>query len=184
MSDGFLGGVETTPEKTPEPVEAAAESTISPDEAPLEAERAAFEQSAEQKDAFLEKVAEEAPTTQVVNNAAAPAAEAVEQVVAAEDPVVMEVEKILEDGLGDFVETMPEDARQRFLVKGKEVSIQIADMVRKFKVELRRTISLIRDWLMTIPGANRYFLEQEAKIKTDRIISLARQRKEDAGQNV
>jgi hypothetical protein len=184
MSDGFLGGVETTPETTPEPVEApSVESAANIEDAPLEAERAALEQSAEHKDAFLEKEAEDAPTSQVASQAGTTPTQ--EQVQATPiDEVEMEVEKILEDGLGDYVESMPEDARQRFLLKGREVSVQIADMVRKFKVELRRTISLIRDWLMTIPGVNRYFLEQEAKIKTDRIISLARTRKEDGERQV
>lgn len=184
MSDGFLQGAGAAPEKIPETVEApSVESAASVEDAPLAADRAAFEQSAERKDEFLEKAAEDAPTTQV---AAAPATGAVaESAPAAEvDPVTLEVEKILEDGLGDYVEAMPAEARQRFLTKGRDVSTQIALMVRQFKVELRRTITLIRDWLLTIPGVNRYFLEQEAKIKTDRIISLARARKEDAERQV
>jgi len=184
MSDGFLQGVETVPEKAPEPVEVpSVESGASLEDAPLAADRAAFEQSAERKDEFLERPAEEAPTTQVAAaGGAAPVAEPVP--VQPADDVTMEVEKILEDGLGDYVETMPEDARQRFLTKGRDVSTQIAVMVRGLKVELRRVVSLIRDWLLTIPGVNRYFLEQEAKIKTDRIIALARTRKEDSERQV
>jgi hypothetical protein len=184
MSDGFLGGVETTPEKIPEPAESpSVESGATLEDAPLAADRAAFEQSAERKDEFLEKAAEEAPTTQVAATPVAGAAAEAAPVPEA-DAVTLEVEKILEDGLGDYVEAMPPDARQRFLAKGRDVSTQIALMVRQFKVELRRTITLIRDWLLTIPGVNRYFLEQEAKIKTDRIISLARARKEDADRQV
>src|SRR5688572_16510462 len=113
MSDGFLGGVEPALEKAPEPVEVpAVETGASAEEAPLVAERAAFEQSAERKDEFLEKPAEDAPTTAVAAGATpAPVAEAAPAVPA--DEVSVEVEKILEDGLGDYVEAMPEDARQR-----------------------------------------------------------------------
>ncbi|QQR61202.1 hypothetical protein IPH19_01945 [Candidatus Uhrbacteria bacterium] len=184
MSDGFLQGNETAPEITPEPVEAPViESGEALEDAPLAADRAAFEQSVERKDEFLEAPAEDAPTTQVAADPGS-AAPAEPEPAAPVDEVMVEVEKILEDGLGDYVETMPEEARQRFLSKGHEVSTQITIMVRGLKVELRRVVSLIRDWLLTIPGINRYFLEQEAKIKTDRIIALARVRKEDAERQV
>jgi hypothetical protein len=33
-------------------------------------------------------------------------------------------------------------------------------------------LKLIREWLLIIPGVNKYFLEQEAKIKTDKIQQL------------
>ncbi len=184
MSDGFLGGVEPTLEKNPEPVESpSVEAQPGTEQSAIEADHATFEQSAERKDEFLEAALEEAPTSMVPATGTAPAEE-VAPVVAASDEVTLEVEKIMEDGLGDYVEAMPEEARQRFLAKGRDVSTQIAVMVRSFKVELRRTIDLIRDWLLTIPGVNRYFLEQEAKIKTDRIITLARARKEDIEKQV
>ncbi|MCE9586351.1 hypothetical protein K8R04_03475 [Candidatus Uhrbacteria bacterium] len=184
MSDGFLQGAGVAPEKAPVPVVTPpVESAAVLEDAPLLADRAAFEQSAERKDEFLEKPAEDAPTTTVAaGSTAVPVAEAAPAVPA--DEVMIEVEKIMEDGLGDYVESMPEDARQRFLAKGRDVSTQIAVMVRELKVEIRRVVSLISDWLLTIPGVNRYFLEQEAKIKTDRIISLARNRKEDSERQV
>lgn len=179
MSDGFLQGIEPTPEKIPEPVEApSVELGASLEDSPVAADRAAFEQSVEHKDEFLEAAAEEAPVTQVAATVGlAPIAEPIP--AAPVDEVILEVEKILEDGLGDYVEAMSEETRTRFLAKGREVSTQIADMVRKLKVELHRAIVLIRDWLLTIPSVNRYFMEQEVKIKTDRIIELARARKED-----
>ncbi len=172
MSDGFLQGLETAPEKLPESEES---------ESPIAADRAAFEQSIEQKDTFLEQPMEETPLTQASTESVAAAAPVVEQApVVQEDEVVLEVEKVLEEGLGEYVEAMPEDAQKRFRVKGREVSTQIARMVRSLKIDLHQTITLIRDWLLTIPGVNRYFLEQEAKIKTDNLVTLTRARKEDA----
>jgi len=184
MSDGFLGGLESTPNEEPKSVETTPqEGSISVEEAPLQAERAALEQVAEQKDTFLEEAPTQSPVAQDAGASSAQVPEAIVE-SAPPDEVIVEVEKILEDGLGDFVETMPEDARQRFLSKGKEVSTKIALMVRTLKVELNNVIQLIREWLMTIPSVNRYFLEQEAKIKTDRIITLARSQKEQIQQNV
>ncbi len=179
MSDGFLEGLgsQETPVKTeaPEP-STEVQTELTPGQQDLQN----FEQSAESKDTFLEKAAEDAPTTMVAQSGQAVAATEAPAQVAQKDEVAVEVDKILEDGLGDFVEDMPAEARQRFLSKGQEVSGQIAGMVRGFRVEVRRVIQLIQDWLQTIPGVNRFFLEQEAKIKTDRIVDLQRIRKEEA----
>jgi hypothetical protein len=38
-------------------------------------------------------------------------------------------------------------------------------------------VEIIRNWLKLIPRVNKYFLEQESKIKTDRIITLQRKLK-------
>jgi hypothetical protein len=45
-------------------------------------------------------------------------------------------------------------------------------MVRGLKIHAKKVVELIRDWLLTIPGVNKFFLEQEAKIKTDRVLEL------------
>jgi len=156
------------------------EQIADPELAVHEEEKNLLEAQAEEekKEAFLETDLEKTPPTQAAASNQAVAAPVVS------DPIMLDVEKILEEGLGDYVETMPEEARARFLAKGKEVSGVLAQMVRTFNVELRKAIALIRDWLLTIPGINRYFLEQDAKIKTDRIIELARTRKEEAEPKV
>jgi len=96
------------------------------------------------------------------------------------DEVTVEVEKILEEGLQTYYNEMPETAQARFRTKGVEVSTQIANMVRVFHLQAKKVLKLIRDWLLTIPGVNRFFLEQEAKIKTDRLAELERTRREEA----
>lgn len=101
---------------------------------------------------------------------------------AQKDEVVIEVEKILEEGLGDFYEGLPPDAKAAFRKKGEEVSSAVAEMVRKLKVNVKKVTELISKWLQTIPGVNKFFLEQETKIKTDKIIELVEARKED--QNI
>ena len=110
--------------------------------------------------------------------AAAPAAPVRPQ----KDPELMRVERTLEDGLGDIYVAMPKAARQRFKLKGEAVAVTLRTMIASAKISAKKVLALIRDWLKMIPGVNRYFLEQEAKLKTDRILELAAKRKDGAGQ--
>lgn len=100
---------------------------------------------------------------------------------ATKDEVTMEVEKILEDGLGPFYASLPEHARPLFRQKGEQAATEISSMVRSLHVQVKRVLELIYIWLKTIPGVNKFFLEQEAKIKTDRIVQLVEERKKDLG---
>ena len=140
------------------------------------AERQAEEEALveETKEEFLEAPEKPSPVVAAVSAVAVPPP--------VKDDVMIEVEKILEQGLGDFVAAMPEPARQRFEQKGTEVAGQIADMVRRFGVKIKKVLVLIRDWLLTIPGINKFFLEQEAKIKADRIVDLEKFRRDQAAK--
>lgn len=139
---------------------------------PLEADERAFEQLQEQErtEAFLE---EDIPITSgaVPQVQTMPAAASATTTNVQKDEAVLQVEKILEDGLGDFVLTMPDAPKARFLQLGQQLAAQLATMVRNYKVKVREVMHLIREWLLVIPGVNSYFLEQEAKIKTDRILA-------------
>lgn len=179
MSDtGFLGGA-TAPEQ-PKPVEVP-QNVPEVDTYTAEERQAAQEMAAEQqKDTFLEKASEAAPTTTVpVAQQGTDTKATVEAPPVVKDEVTKEVEKILEEGLGDYVPDMPEEARQRFLAKGGEVAGELSGMVRALNVTVKRVVDLIKDWLLTIPGVNRYFIEQEAKIKTDKIVDLVEAHKKE-----
>ncbi|MDP3793648.1 MAG: hypothetical protein Q8R07_02745 [Candidatus Uhrbacteria bacterium] len=198
MPDGGFLQEQPVPSVAPEsltppmeiPVAEAVPKTISlpegEDDVAL-AERQAVAQMASEQETFLEEgeasggnvagsqVSEETGTGQVVTSGAAP-------LPVTKDDVTVEVEKILEEGLQTYYNEMPETARVRFRGKGVEVSIQIANMVRAFHLQAKKVLKLVRDWLLTIPGVNKFFLEQEAKIKTDRLAELERTRRE-AAQN-
>ncbi len=152
------------------------EQILPKEESGLEADEKAFEQSPESKDVFLEQPTpeEEAPVSKVIEGQAVTARAAPQ---APTDEVTEEIEKIMEEGLGEFFTTMPPEAKVKFKKKGEEVARELSEMVRGFKVKFKRALQLIRDWLLTIPGVNRFFLEQEAKIKVDLIIELAEERK-------
>lgn len=88
------------------------------------------------------------------------------------DPVTVRIEKILEDGVGDAYNRLSPIAKQEFKLKGEQTANKIRDLLKSTHVKVKKVFQLILEWLKLLPGINRFFLEQEAKIKTDRIISL------------
>ena len=80
------------------------------------------------------------------------------------------VEKILEEGLEDVYLNMPPDRQKEFKALGEETVEKISQTLESGKVKAKKIVELIKNWLKIIPGVNKFFLEQEAKIKTDRIL--------------
>lgn len=87
-------------------------------------------------------------------------------------PLQKEVEGLLEEGLGDFYQELAPAEQAEFRRQGEETAIKITDLLSKAAIKVRDIIKLIRDWLKVITGVNKYFLEQEAKIKADKILKL------------
>ncbi|MFA5935253.1 MAG: hypothetical protein WC787_00130 [Patescibacteria group bacterium] len=168
------------PEIPPASVEA------SRNESTVEADERAYEQLPEAKEHFLETPAEDAPTTTISIQKPAQTAKLPRSAPARArvvDDVTVRIEQILEKDLGALYETLPMDARPVFKQKGEEVSDSIATMIRSARVEASRVVRLIRDWLLTIPNVNKFFLEQEAKIKTDALLEYVEARKEDLAKH-
>ena len=94
------------------------------------------------------------------------------------DATAIRVEKILEEGLREAYEKMSPVAKQEFKIKGEETAEKIGQLLKKTHVQVKKIFALIFDWLKMIPGVNYFFLEQEAKIKADRILSLKNRQKE------
>lgn len=83
-----------------------------------------------------------------------------------------EIERILEDDLSTVYFNLPADKKEMFRLKGEQTAYEINDLLSAAKVKVKKIIKLIRNWLLIIPGVNRFFLEQEAKLKADEIIKL------------
>ena len=83
-----------------------------------------------------------------------------------------EIDSILADGLNDVFLKMPPKTQAEFKKKGEETVVQIDNLLSRTRVKVNKIINLIRKWLQLIPGVNKFFLEQEAKIKADKIIGL------------
>lgn len=82
------------------------------------------------------------------------------------------IDKILAEGLNDVFLTMKPSEQQKFKEEGEKTVKKINELLTHAKVKLNKIINLIRRWLKLIPKVNRHFLEQEAKIKADRIMKL------------
>lgn len=88
------------------------------------------------------------------------------------DEVARRVEKILEEDLSDAFGRLSPLAQQEFKLKGEQASKKIRELLRSTHLKVKKIFHLIFEWLRLLPGINHFFLEQEAKIKTDRIIQL------------
>jgi len=80
------------------------------------------------------------------------------------------VESILSDGLADLYTKLPDNRKDEFKQKGEETASQIVILMQATKVKFGKVVDLIKGWLSMIPGVNKFFLEQESKIKADRLI--------------
>lgn len=95
------------------------------------------------------------------------------------DPVVAEVESILAEDLADVYAQLPAAVQQKFRAEGEQVASRIVLLLQAVHIKAKAIVLLIRNWLRIIPGVNRYFLEQEAKIKTDRVLALTKRKSTD-----
>lgn len=94
------------------------------------------------------------------------------QIPQLKDPVAIKIEKILESGLGDEFAKLSPIAKQEFKIKGEETTLRIAELLKETHVKVKLIFALIVEWLKVLPGINKFFLEQEAKIKTDLVLEL------------
>jgi len=83
-----------------------------------------------------------------------------------------QIESILANGLADLYIKMPTDKQQEFKLAGEQTAHKINSLLDQAKVKVKEIIDLIRKWLLIIPGVNKFFLEQEAKIKADEVMRL------------
>lgn len=93
------------------------------------------------------------------------------------DNLAIEIEHIMEDGLGDAFRTLPPLQQQEFKLKGEQTAIQIRSLLQETKIKVKKIFELLIEWLKFLPGVNRFFLEQEAKIKADHIMALYHRKK-------
>ena len=92
--------------------------------------------------------------------------------IIAKSPTYERIENIMEEGLGEVYLKMTPEQRKTFKEEGERTVYKIEKLLNKTKVKIKEIIKLIREWLKLIPGVNRFFLEQEAKIKSDKILKI------------
>lgn len=96
------------------------------------------------------------------------------------DPVIdeyhkkreLEIDNILAEDLSETFLAMTPDQQKIFKEEGEKTAKKINILLDSTKINLAKIVKLIQKWLKLIPGLNRYFLDQEAKIKGDRIVKI------------
>ena len=82
------------------------------------------------------------------------------------------IERVLEEDLGDIYLSLKPESRKQFKAEGERMAVKIESLLSSVKIRLIEIVRLIRSWLLLLPGINSYFLEQEAKIKAEKIFAL------------
>jgi len=83
-----------------------------------------------------------------------------------------QIEAIMEEDLEEIYLKMPVAKQNEFKIVGEKTVNEINSLLKEIKLNIKRIVNLIIKWLMIIPGVNKYYVEQEAKIKTDEIIKI------------
>ena len=112
-----------------------------------------------------EAVKEQVAEVNIIPSASLPA-----PVVSTQSKVEEDIEGILAKGLDKVFLSMDAGTQQEFKKKGEETSQAIVILLQKAKLRVKKIINLIVSWLKIIPQVNKYYIEQEAKIKTEEIL--------------
>ncbi|MDD2807115.1 MAG: hypothetical protein PHW95_01155 [Patescibacteria group bacterium] len=168
MSDqnnkNFRELMKTSPEESPEGEMAKSRAEIED----------TTEISQEQKDKFRTEVLDEieAASRQPVANVNDLANKSVPAPPPDKSQTLVQVENILAQDLEGTFYQMDPDLKQRFKSEGEKTAAKIEALIKAGKGKAGAIFNLIIKWLKIIPGVNKFFIKQEAKIKTSKIINL------------
>jgi hypothetical protein len=93
------------------------------------------------------------------------------------------VEKILSKSLGDLFKELPPHRKEEFKLAGEKLARQALVELKiksKNKVSSITLVRMVRDWLKLIPGINKFYLEQEAKLIADQLLLYKKQKETEA----
>jgi len=93
----------------------------------------------------------------------------------ASDPDLKKIEDVLAEDLSDVYLGLDAAHRRLFKEEGERASNQIKNLFDRAQATAKKVLDIIKRWLMMIPHVNKFFLEQEAKIKTDKIMKISTQ---------
>lgn len=82
------------------------------------------------------------------------------------------IDNILSEGLNEMFLKMDPAQQANFKKSGEETVTKINKLLMATKVKVGKIMDLIRKWLSLIKGINKFFLEQEVKLKADKIMRL------------
>ncbi|MFH1235574.1 MAG: hypothetical protein V1685_01385 [Parcubacteria group bacterium] len=85
---------------------------------------------------------------------------------------VKAVETILEENLQAVFKTMDANQQNEFKQQGEVTARKLVILMSAVKFRVKEITRAIVRWLRFIPGVSNFFVEQEAKIKTDKLVEL------------
>lgn len=89
-----------------------------------------------------------------------------------EEKKIEAIESIMAEGLDQVFLKMTASQQKKFKSEGEKTAKKISHLLTKAKSGAEKIVKLIRNWLKLVPKINRFFLEQEAKIKADKILKI------------
>jgi len=84
----------------------------------------------------------------------------------------VQIDNYLSEGLSETFLAMSPAKQKIFKAEGELTARKINILLDAAKINVGKIISLIKHWLKFITNINRFFLDQEAKIKADKIIKI------------
>lgn len=85
---------------------------------------------------------------------------------------LLRIEQVMEERLQSVFHEMSPNVKVVFKQKGEQTASEIEVLMHKVKIQSKKIFHLLFAWLRIIPGVNQYFLEQEAKLKTDELLQM------------
>jgi hypothetical protein len=92
------------------------------------------------------------------------------------DELAKKVEAVLSEGLEEMYAALPPVKKVEFRLRGEETASAIRQVLQKTHINLKKIFKLLMSWLKILPGVSIFFLEKEAKIKTEKIIELEKEK--------
>lgn len=90
----------------------------------------------------------------------------------AEEQQLKQIESVLSEGLHDIFVALPPAEQQKFKLAGEQAAREVSGLLGQVKVQVGKIIEVLRRWLGALSGVNKFFVEQEAKIKAQKLVSL------------
>ncbi len=147
-------------------------------EQPIEGEKI-FEKE-EESSAQTQEAAESSRTPTSKQSTAVSFTDAPSLTVIKKSEVLQVIEEILEEDLEEAYWQMPPNMREEFKRRGEDTAKKIERLLAAVHLNILKVLRLLQKWLSIIPHINSFFLEQEAKIKADKIITLHREQKKNS----
>jgi hypothetical protein len=128
------------------------------------------EQSVEQQAGKSEKLPAESQAAEPIPTVSSAAGA---QIILTEPQELQKkVESVLAEGLTELYQELSPGEKLKFKTSGEATAKKITRLLQEVKIKFSEILNLIRIWLMSITGINRFFVEQEAKIKAEKILKL------------